>query len=252
MLGSITNLMGLLMLVGGALVLIVGTLIVKRGFRPSLRPLSGYETLFSQIGQALESGGRVHFSLGPNSIIGTDTGTTLAGAAMLDVVSEVSAITDLSPIASTADATTLPLASDTIRRAYRRRDTLDKYEATAGRLVALDAIGLAGGATSIIADDKVRANVLIGSFGPEVALMAEAGVRQHIPQIIGSDRLESQAVAYAMADHTLIGEEIFAARAYLTKEAATTASLVMQDVLRWIVIGLIVVGAIQQSLGLLR
>jgi hypothetical protein len=247
----VSNGLGLIILLIGSALFVFFTFLIRQGLKPDLRPLSGYDTLSTQIGQAVESGGRVHISLGSNSITGEDTGVTLAGLAMLDVISEASSISDLSPVASTGDAASMFVISDTIRRAYGRRETLDKYETTSTRLVGLDPVALAGGATSIIADDDVRANVVMGSFGPEVALMTEAGRRQHIPQIVGSDRPETQAVAYAMAEHTLIGEEMFATRAYVLREAPALGSLLAQDVLRWLVIGAIVVGVILKTLGLL-
>lgn len=250
MLVPITNGLGLIILILGAALFVGFTFLIRQGLQPDLRPLSGYDTLFSQVGQAVESGGRVHISLGSNSIIGQDTGVTLAGLEMLDVISEASSISDLSPVASTGDAASMLVISDTIRRAYRKRGTLDKYETMSTRLVALDPVTFAGGATSIVADDEVRANVLIGSFGPEVALITEAGHRQRIPQIVGSDRLETQAIAYVMADHSLIGEEMFMTNAYVLKEAPALGSVLAQDVLRWVVIGAIVVGAISKTLGL--
>jgi hypothetical protein len=248
----IPDLLGLILVGVGLLLYIAFTFLAHRGFKPTLRPLRGYDMLPKQVGQAIESGGRVHVSLGPNSLIGEKVGVTLAGLSVLDIASHASAISDLSPVATTADATTLLVAGDFIRRAYRQKGTLERYEATAARLVALDPVALAGGATSIVADDDVRANILIGSFGPEVALIAEAGERHGISQTIGSDRLEAQAVGYVMADQALVGEEIFAARAYLTEESAATGSLIAQDILRWIIAGIITVGAILQTFGLLR
>ncbi len=251
-LGSVSDLPGLVVLGLGWLLLVGFYSLVRQGLKPDLRPLSGYEALSSQVGQAVESGGRVHVSLGPNSLIGEETGTALAGLAVLDLVADASSISDRSPVATTAAATTLPVMADTIRRAYRQRGTLAQHEASAARLVAFDPLALAGGATSIIADDQVRANLLAGSFGPEVALMVEAGNRKSLTQVVGSDRLEAQAVGYVLADHTLIGEELFVARAYVGGDAPTIASALAQDVLRWLVVGAIGVGLVLQTLGLLR
>lgn len=249
--GLVVELLSLIIVMIGIGLLLVFTIAARRGFKPALRPLSGYESLPDLVGQAVESGGRLHVSLGPNSILDEQTGVTLAGLAMLDIATEASAISDRSPVASTGDATALPIIGDMILRAYQRHDLLERHDPKAARLVALDPVALAGGATSIIADEDVAANVLIGSFGPEVALMAEAGKRQRILQTIGSDRLEAQAVAYTMADSPLIGEEVFVARAYLGQQPSATAGLATQDVLRWLVIGLIVLGAALQTLGLL-
>jgi hypothetical protein len=243
--------LGLIFVVLGAFLFLVFTLLIRQGLTPTLRPLRGYDSLHDQVGQAVESGGRMHVSLGPNGLVGEKTGVTLAGLAVLDIAAESSVISDLPPVATTADATALPVISDTILRAYRRNDALEKFEQKAARLAAFDSTTLAASATSIIADDDVRANVLVGSFGPEVALMAEAGIRRQIPQTVGSDRIDGQATAYVMADHALIGEEIFVARGYLTARPSAVASVATQDVLRWVAIGLIVAGAVLKTLGLL-
>nr|MBN1229500.1 hypothetical protein [Anaerolineae bacterium] len=242
---------GLFIIILGVLLFFVFTILARRGFRPTLRPLSGYDTMHMQVGQAIESGGRVHLSLGPNNIIDEKTGVTLAAMSILDIVAEESIIGDLSPVATTSDATALPVIGDTIRRTYKRKDVLDKYDTKAARLVAFDPYALAGSAMSIIADDDVRANVLVGSFGPEVALMAEAGLRNQIPQTIGSDQVDCQAAAYSMADHILIGEELFVAGAYLRQTPSDIGSLATQDVLRWIIVGLIAFNVVLQTMGLL-
>ena len=248
----ISNSLGLAIVILTVLAFLIFALLARRGFRPEMRLLSAYQALPGQVGQAVESGGRMHISLGPNSIVSEDAATTVAGLAALEYVAGASAISDQAPVGTTADATALFVIADALRRAYRIQGTLEKYDRTAPRLLALDPVALAGAATSVVADDDVRANVLIGSFGPEAALIAEAGARQGISQTIGSDRLEGQAVAYVMADHPLIGEELYVASAYLTGRPAPMASLAAQDVLRWVVIIAIIVGAVMTTLGVLR
>src|SRR5688572_21502644 len=97
-LGEISDLLGLAILLVSGLLIIGFAFLVRQGLKPNLRPLSGYEALLAQVGEAVESGGRVHVSLGPNGIIGEDTGATLAGLAVLDLVSDASAISDRSPV----------------------------------------------------------------------------------------------------------------------------------------------------------
>jgi hypothetical protein len=250
--GWLLNLFGLALVLLGILLLLGFTVLIRYGFRPALRSLKSYDALTKQVSLAVESGGRVHVSLGSGSIIGEDTSTTLSALAVLEFVSEASSISDYSPVATTSDATALPVIADTIRRAYRRKDAMDRYETMSARLVALDPLTMAGGATSIIADDNVRANVLAGSLGPEITLMAEAGQRRHLTQVAGSDRIQAQAAAYVMADHALLGEELYGARAYLTQEPSAVAGLAVQDVLRWIVIAALLFGGIPSILGLMR
>jgi hypothetical protein len=124
------NLLALLFVGGGLVVFLIFAALVSRGLKLHLRPLNAFDALTNQVGQAIESGGRVHVSLGKNSLIDEDTGTTLAGLEMLDAVTASSAISDQSPVATTADATTLFLMGDTMRRAYERSKQPGKYEPT--------------------------------------------------------------------------------------------------------------------------
>lgn len=242
---------GLVVLVIAGLLFIGFSFMVRQGLKPDLRPLSGYDALFSHVGQAVESGGRVHMSLGPNGIVDTETGVTLAGLEMFKIIAETSSISDNAPVASTSDALSFYVISDTVRRAYSKHETIEKYDPTASRLVAFDPVALAAGTTSIIADDNIQANIMMGAYGPELALMIEAGQRQRIPQIAASSRIEGQAVGYVMSEHNLIGEEIFASNAYISKRAPAIGSLLMQDILRWLVIGAIIVGAVFRTVGLI-
>jgi hypothetical protein len=250
MLGLIHDFLGLGLVLFGLLMYVAFSFLVRGGFRPTIRPLPAYDRLSDHVGQAIESGGRLHVSLGPGSIIGTRTVTTIAGLSILDEAAGQSTIGDHPPVVTTGDATTLPAAADGVRRAYRRTGQLEHYTTQSARLVALDATSLAGGATSIIHDDHVKTNILVGSFGPEVTLMAEAGKRLDIPQTIGSDRLEGIAAAFALADDPLIGEELYVSRAYLTDDASATGALAAQDILRWGIIALIIFGTVLQTLGL--
>ncbi|HPV08696.1 MAG TPA: hypothetical protein PK801_09350 [Aggregatilineales bacterium] len=251
MIDGMVSWLGPLLIIGGAVLLAAFTLAVRRGFEPSLRPIDGYKALPQQVARVVESGGRMHVSLGPNGLSGQDAGATLAGLAMLDVTVGAAAIADHPPLASTSDATTVWVMSDIVRHAYEEKGIADRLPAQNGFLVALDSTALAGGLTSLVPDMDVQANVLFGSFGAETALIAEAGSRVGIPQTVGSDQLEAQAAGYTLADHVLIGEEMFAARGYLEERASAQGGLLVQDVLRWAIIGLIVAGAALQTLGLL-
>jgi hypothetical protein len=68
--------------------------------------------------------------------------------------------------------------------------------------------------------------------------------------VAGTDSIHGQAVLYAAADEPLLGEELYAAGAYLGAGPAHTASLRMQDILRWVVVVAIVLGAILSLVGI--
>src|SRR5574340_1110619 len=105
---------------------------------------------------------------------------------------------------------------------------------TTGRLAGATPFSYAAGTMSIVRDENISANLLIGDFGPEVALITDASTRAGSPAIGGTDDPAAQAVLYAAAQEPLIGEEVFAAPAYLGGNPAHAASLVLQDILRWL------------------
>jgi hypothetical protein len=90
---------------------------------------------------------------------------------------------------------------------------------------------------------------MTGHFGPEIALIAETADRADGFTLAGTDSLPGQAVLYAAAQEPLIGEELFAAGAYLRSGLVHTASLRAQDVLRWLVVGAILAGGIVKLFG---
>jgi hypothetical protein len=87
-----------------------------------------------------------------------------------------------------------------------------------------------------MADEQLNANILMGSFGPELALILEASDRRRQVSVAASDQLEGQAVAFAMSDESLIGEEMFAGGAYLGDGSAQVAGVVTMDALRVLVV----------------
>jgi hypothetical protein len=126
-----------------------------------------------------------------------------------------------------------------------------RYDPTAGRLTGLTPFSYAAGALPAMRDENVSANVLIGNFGVEVALLTDAAQRKDTFSLAGSDNLAAQAVLYASAQEPLIGEEVYATGAYIGAGRLHQASLLTQDILRWLLILGILVGTLLKLAGIL-
>jgi hypothetical protein len=252
--GSLANPVVMAVVIGtAALVLVLAEVIRRRHYRPTLRELPPYEFVTNQLGRVVESGGRVHISTGPTGIGGENTAITVAAVAAMREVASSATVSDKPPVVTTSDATTLPLMSDVLYRTYQRRSATARYERSSTRLVALDRVTLAGALTTLIWDDTVESNVLLGSFTEELALVTETGQRKRIGQTAGSDRIEGVAAAYPSTEHTLIGEELFVAPAYMNEPTdADLAGVITNDILRVVLIGAIIVGTVMTSLGVLQ
>jgi hypothetical protein len=82
-------------------------------------------------------------------------------------------------------------------------------------------------------------------------LLTEASERENATLIAAATDPSAQSILFASASDPLVGEELFAATAYIGNNPAQRASLQVQDILRWLIIlallaaaGLKVVGMI--------
>lgn len=238
--------LGLLIL---AALLLLALIAVRRRSAAAFRRIAAYEQLNRAVGLAVENGTRLHFSLGRGSLFPARGASALAGLAMLRHLSERTSVSDYPPVATSGDASLAILSQDTLQSGYRAAGAEEQYRFTTGRLAGLTPFAYAAGTMPTTHDENVSANVYIGDFGAESALLTEAAERQNSTLIAASDNLTAQSVFYASSQEPLIGEELFAAGAYVGAGAAHDASLNVQDILRWLIIVAILVGSLLKFVG---
>jgi hypothetical protein len=168
----------------------------------------------------------------------------MVGLIILQRIARAASISDRPPVATSGDAGLAILSRDTLQRVYQQVGSPEQYDPTSGQLSGLTPFAYAAGTISIFSDEQVSASVLSGHFGSEVALMLDASERRGGLSLAGSDSLAGQAVIYAAADEPLVGEELYAAGAYLQAGPAHLASVRAQDIMRWLLVGAILLGAL--------
>jgi hypothetical protein len=217
----------------------------------SLRAIQAFSHFRRELDLTVEAGKRLHISLGSGNINNLQGGSAFIGLTILDQCARAASNSDRPPVATSGDGVITILSQDTLQSTYRSLATEQRYDPTSARLTGLTPMAYAAGAMPAIHDEHVSANIFAGHFGSEVALLAEAGERSHSLTVAGSDGLPGQAVLYATSDEPLLGEELYAAGAYLGADTIHSASLFMQDILRWVILAVIVLGAILKLLGIL-
>lgn len=232
-------------------ILLFGITLWKRKSPASLREIPALTSLYRTLGLSIEDGTRLHISLGTGSLLDARGGSALAGLAMLRHLAERTSVSDEPSIASAGDPTLGLLTQDTLQAGYQAAGVEELYVPTTGRVTGLSPFGYAAGAMNISQNENVSANIIIGHFGPEAALLAEASDRDNVIVIGASDELTGQAVLFANTQDALIGEELFSAGAYLGAGASHVASLTVQDILRWLVILALLGGAVAKLLGVI-
>lgn len=220
------------------LVLIVTQFIRRRNDLFALRPIAAYDRLPALVSRSIEADQPLHLSLGSSGIGGESTLLSVTSAELAYQVAREVAIGDTSPRLTLTDGSALPLGQDTLRRAYAARNRLAYLQPGSVRYLPSGerSLAFAAAVTAMIHDERLGGQVLAGRHGPEIGLMLAAGVRYGLPAIAVSDQLEGQAVAYAMTEEPLIGEEVFAAGAYLEGSASQVGGMVTADMLRWLII----------------
>ncbi len=233
----------------GILIGIFWLLALRKGAKPrGLRRIEAYESLPATVGAAVETGHRIHISLGSGTIGEVTTAATISGLGVLDQVASVAAISDKPPIVTAADGAAMLLAQDTLRGVYNRQNASEQYDPLSAQVAGLTPLGFGAALPGVLDDEMVAGTVLIGSVGQEAVLLAEAGRRADLTTVAGSDLPAAQAVLFATADQPLIGEDLFAGSAYINRRPAHLASLRAQDWMRIIIGGLIVLGVLLKTL----
>jgi len=213
------------------------------------RPIIAFQTLQGLLGRTAESGKRVHLSLGSSWVGGDQTAALAVGLTVLRHLADEGAALGISPIVTVADPALMLVAQDTLYRAYQRTGLTTGYRSTDVQMIAPDPTAYAVGAQETINRETVGANVMIGHFGEEYLLLGEPGAQREIVQMVGADSVPVQPLMWATSDRVLLGEELFAAGAYLTHRPEHIASLYLQDTLRVLIVIAIAIGVLLRTLG---
>jgi hypothetical protein len=97
--------------------------------------------------------------------------------------------------------------------------------------------------------EKPAANILMGYFYAESLLLAETGSRTGAIQIAGSDAYTQLPFFVTTCDYTLMGEELYAASAFLSRDARLLGSIKAQDLAKFAIVALILLGVLTSAFG---
>lgn len=216
---------------------------MRRKKPPTFREMPAFTRLRQAVGRVVEDGTRLHVSLGHNGLTTPQSAAALAGLNLLHRLAKHTSASDQPPIATSGESTVAILSQDTLQSAFETAVPGAAFDITAGRLAGLTPFSYAAGTLPVIRDENVSTTVLMGNFGIEAGLLTDAAERENAHLLAASDSLPAQAILYASTTDLLIGEEMFSADAYNNGSRIHSASLVVQDILRWLVITALLVGA---------
>lgn len=191
-----------------------------------IRPIAGLSAVEEAIGRATEMGKPTLFVSG---IMDMDDVQTIAGITILGQVSKMCAEYDTPILVPTCRSVVMSTSQEVVREAYLKAGRPDAYNQDRIWYMTDDQFGFAAGVDGVIIREKPAAVFLLGRFYAESLILAETGNFVGAIQIAGTAEASQLPFFVTACDYTLIGEELFAASAYLSRDPMSVGSLKGQD-----------------------
>jgi hypothetical protein len=136
----------------------------------------------------------------------------------------------------------LAAGQEVVEQAYIQAGRQEAYNRDTVRYVAGDQMAFAATVNGMMMRDRPAANIFMGAFFAESLLLAETGNAAGSIQIAGTAQPEQIPFFIAACDYTLMGEELYAASAYLSHEPILLGGLKGQDLMKVLIIAAIIIG----------
>jgi hypothetical protein len=206
-----------------------------------IRPLAGIEAIDDAIGRATEMGKPTLYILG----LGTAADiATIASFAILARVARKVAEYQTPLLVPIYDPLVLTVAEDTVRAAYMDAGHPDEYKENSVYFVTQSQFAYVAAVNGTMLREKPATNIYLGKFYAESLLLAETGALAGSIQISGTDEITQLPFFLVACDYTLIGEELYAASVYLSREPILLGTLKAQDYAKGLVVVSIIVALI--------
>lgn len=205
-----------------------------------IRRLAGVDAVEDATGRAAELGRPMVFTTGL-----TGVGPVLyACLGVLQHVARKAARYKTKLLVPQNDPAVMAITSDAVREAYRDEGKLSAFDPRSLPYLSDEQFAFAAGYMGLVQREQAASTFLFGSFAAESLILAEAGQQIGAMQIASSVNPEQVPFFICSCDYTLIGEELFGASAYLTREPIQVGSIFAQDRVKLLFFFLILLGVV--------
>lgn len=223
---------------------IVLTILSARGGRELfLRRIPGLSAIDEAVGRATEMGRPILFSVGLEGI----SIDMLQALAVVQHVARLAARYGNRMVLPVANPVVLPVAEELTREAWQAEGKPDAHRPDDVRYLSDQQWAYVAGVIGMINRERVASVFYFGYFYAEALLMAESAQEVGAIQVAGTPATTQIPFFLVTCDYTVIGDEFYAASAYLTREPTLLGSLVGQDIGKTVLMTLAVVGTVFAS-----
>ncbi len=217
----------------------------KKGLQIPIRHMPGVNAIDEAIGRSVELGRPISFTTGLTNV----SPLFYACLGVLRHVARKAATFGSRLIIPISDPEVLAITDATAQNAYRDARKTAQYDPTALRFLSTDQLAFASGYMGLMHREKPGCAFLFGSFAGESLILAESGQQVGAIQVAATVSPEQIPFFISTCDYTLIGEELYAVGAYLSRDPVQTGSLRGQDIGKGIFLAIILFGVIQATLA---
>ena len=236
----------ILLIVGGSVIYFIQ--LARSGRELKVRPIAGLEAVDEAVGRATEMGRPCLYVPG---ILDINDMQTLAGVTVLSRVAGLTAEFDARLDVPTCRSLVMTACRETVEAAYLGAGRPDAFNEDSVYYLTDEQFGYVAGVTGKMLRERPAACFYMGAFFAESLILAETGNAVGAIQVAGTAMPSQLPFFVAACDYTLIGEELFAASAYLSGESHQLGSLKGQDVGKVLGGTLVVVGCLLSTAAVL-
>lgn len=212
----------------------------RAGRKLFVRRIAGLDAVEEAVGRATEMGKPIVYVPG---LGGVSDIATIASINILGEVAKKTAQYDSALLVPNRDPIVYTVVREVVKEAYTKAGRPDAFRPDNVFFVTQEQFAYAAAVDGLMVREKPATNFFLGTFWAESLILAETGATTGAIQIAGTDSVFQLPFFITACDYTLIGEELYAASAYLSREPLLLGSLKGQDYGKMIVLLVIVIGS---------
>lgn len=219
----------------------------RAGKEMFVRKIPGLDALDEAVGRATEMGKPILYVPGLSSIADI---ATIASLNILSRVAKKTAEYNTTLLVPNRNPVVYTVAQEIVKEAYTDAGRPDAYNPNNVYFITLNQFAYVAAVCGTMVREKPATNLFLGYFWAESLILAETGASTGAIQIAGTDSVFQLPFFITTCDYTLIGEELYAASAYLSREPLLMGSLKGQDWGKMIILAILIIGSALMLLGL--
>jgi len=220
----------------------------RSGRQIRVRRIAGLAAVDEAVGRATEMGRPMLYVAGLQDM---DNIQTVAGITILSRVAKTAADYDARLEVPTSRSLVMASAREAVHASYMSAGRSDSFNPDSVYYVTDEQFGFVAYVGGYMVREKPAACFYFGCFFAESLILAETGNSIGAIQIAGTAETAQLPFFVASCDYTLIGEEFFAASAYLSGEPDQMGTIVGQDAVKAIIWCMVAGGAVLATMGAL-